>query len=157
MVISPEDLAVLVGIWTGRGTGIYPTIPTFDYLETVTFAKSPKPFLSYVQATKDATSDLPLHAEAGYLRIGALPTIELVIAQPSGITEAHTGVAALEGSTLRLTLASVALASTPLAKEVRRVERNITVHGDVLYYEIRMAAVAQPLQLHLRAELHRQR
>ena len=85
--------AGLLGTWRGRGHGDYPTIDPFDYLEEVTFGHVGKPFLAYAQRTRHADTDQPLHAEIGYLRPG--PTTpaapELVIAQPTGITEVHTG------------------------------------------------------------------
>jgi hypothetical protein len=71
----------------------------------------------------------------------------------------HTfGVVELSQGTVdgtRIELASSTLGLSATAKQIDAVERSIEVDGDVLRYTIRMAAVGQPLQPHLRAELHR--
>jgi len=148
-------LAFLLGTWRGRGAGEYPTIEPFEYFEEVTFGHVGKPFLAYTQRTRHATTDLPLHAEAGYFRpAGALDgvqRVELVLAQPSGIVEIDEGT--LVGQHLDLTSATVATART--AKDVTAVRRRITVDGDTMTYELDMAAVGQPLQHHLSATLRR--
>lgn len=145
-----EPLAFLIGTWRGRGRGDYPTIAGFVYEEEVEFAHAGKPFLAYRQRTWDPEG-LPLHSEAGYLRLPG-HTAELIIAQPTGVTEIHTGP--LDGTTLTLRAQTVGL--SPTAKEVTAVARRLHVDGDVLGYQLDMAAVGQPLQFHLTAELRRQ-
>ena len=144
-------LAWLVGTWTGSGAGLYPTIDSFEYTEQVDISHVGKPFLSYVQRTKDARTGLPLHSESGYLRPVGTDRIELLIAQPSGILELHKGT--IEGTSIHAQSESVMV--SPTAKQVAEVHRLITVDGDRLSYRVDMAAVGLPLQLHLEAALHR--
>ena len=147
-------LVALLGTWRGRGRGDYPTIDDFEYLEEVTIGHVGKPFLSYAQKTRDAHTDLPLHAESGYFRPVGVGEVELVVAQPSGIVELHTG-AVTAGQELRLELATLHVHTTPTAKSVTEVTRSITIAADTMHYEVAMAAVGQPLQHHLTATLQR--
>jgi hypothetical protein len=153
MQLHPDvgALRFLIGTWRGTGTGVYPTIASFEYTEEVIFIPGPnKPFLAYTQRTWRAGSDEALHTETGYLRGFGSERLELVIAQPTGIVEAHTGV--LAGT--RLAFAGVAVA-TPAAKQVSATEREIIVTGDRLDYRLAMEAVGQPPQHHLAATLTR--
>lgn len=150
--------ASLVGTWVGSGEGDYPTIEPFTYAETVSIAAVPgKPFLTYTQRTSHPLSGAPMHTETGFLRLGVPtpPGVEFVVAQPTGVTECHTGNATIdEDGTVVIELASSAIGTTPTAKEVIAVRRRLRVGDDTLGYELWMAAVGQPDTLHLRAELH---
>lgn len=154
MILHPdlEQLSHLVGVWRGSGHGTYPTIDDFDFTEEISFVPGPgKPFLFYTQSTWDALSGEPLHSEAGYLRSVGPGRVEMVIAQPTGIMEIHTG--SVDGRHLHLRTGVVE--GTPTAKEVTDVERHIEVDRDVLRYRLGMAAVGHELSTHLVAELHR--
>jgi hypothetical protein len=151
-VLAP--VAHLLGDWEGEGHGAYPTIDDFAYVERLTFGHVGKPFLSYLQRTW-APDRGPLHTEVGYVRVigpvegGEGIAVEMVIAQPSGITEV------LVGSVLdqRLDLRSTAVATTPTAKPVEATARRLALLDGVLVTDTEMAAVGHPLGFHLHSEL----
>lgn len=145
-----EPIAFLLGTWHGTGNGDYPTIDPFIYEETVTFEHFGKPFIAYSQRTRGA-GGAPLHTETGYIRPVDDGTLELVISQPSGITEIHTGTR----SNSRLEFTSISVSLTPTAKQIDRVGRVIEVVDDTMTNELMMSAVGEPYQWHLGANLKR--
>jgi hypothetical protein len=150
-----EALAPLLGTWTGRGSGNYPTIEPFDYLEEVVFGHVGKPFLVYGQKTRAAGDGKPLHAETGYLRVPQPGRVELVLAHPSGITEIEVGTYTRTGDVIEMELSASTIGLTPTAKKVTALGRRFRIEGDELSYSVQMGAVGQPLQNHLSAVLHR--
>ena len=155
-----EALAPLLGTWTGRGTGNYPTIQTFEYFEEVVFSHVGKPFLAYGQKTRAVADGKPLHAETGFLRAPRPGVVELVLAHPSGITEIDVGTYSVTGDLIEMEMSTSpdgSIGLTPTAKEVTALGRSLRVDGDELSYSVLMGAVGQPLQGHLAAVLHRQR
>jgi THAP4-like, heme-binding beta-barrel domain len=152
-----RELAGLLGTWQGRGSGTYPTIEPFDYLEEVVFSHVGKPFLVYGQKTRSAADGQPLHAESGYLRVPRLGHVELVLAHPSGITEIEVGTYTADDPVVELHMTTENIGLTPTAKEVTALGRQFRLEGDELSYSLQMGAVGQPLQHHLAAVLHRKR
>ncbi|MEB3064546.1 MULTISPECIES: peroxynitrite isomerase [Mycolicibacter] len=149
------ELAPLLGTWSGRGRGIYPTITSFDYLEEVVFSHVGKPFFVYGQKTRSAADGLPLHAETGYLRVPEPGRIEWVLAHPSGITEIEVGGYTVDGNRIDLQMSAPTIGLTPTAKEVSALSRHYRLDGDELSYTMDMGAVGQPSQNHLTASLRR--
>ncbi|MEZ0356249.1 peroxynitrite isomerase [Mycobacterium sp. SA01] len=148
-------LAPLLGTWTGAGTGEYPTIETFGYVEEVAIGHVGKPFLTYSQRTRATDDGRPLHAETGYLRVPSPGRIELVVAHPTGVTEIDEGTLSETGDGLAIDLDSTAIGLTGSAKSVTALSRSFQLAGDELTYSVRMAAVGVPLTHHLAATLHR--
>jgi hypothetical protein len=152
-----EALAPLVGQWAGRGSGEYPTIEPFDYLEEVTFAHVGKAFLTYAQKTKAVADERPLHAETGYLRVPQPGQVELVLAHPTGVIEIEVGTYRQLDGVIEVELSASTIGLTPSAKQVSALARRFRIAGDELSYAVQMGAVGQPLQHHLAAVLHRRR
>jgi THAP4-like, heme-binding beta-barrel domain len=146
-----ESLAGFIGTWRGEGRGSYPTVADFDYREEVTLRALGRPFLIYEQRTWSLDDGRPLHAEAGYWRPKPDGRIEILVAQATGLVEVDEGT--LEDGRIRV--ASRAVVSATTGPDVTSVERDLRVTGDELRYELRMAAVGQPLLLHLAAALRR--
>ena len=151
-----EPFRSLLGTWKGRGEGHYPSIESFEYVEEATFNHVGKPFIAYVQKTRDSETNAPLHSESGYIRPQEEYLAELVLAQPSGIVEIHKGSIESSKNACVIYFESIDVRLTPSAKEVTQVSRLIKIEGDTLSYDVSMAAVGEPFQHHLKALLKRQ-
>ncbi len=146
-----EPLLPFIGTWRGEGRGTYPTIADFAYGEEVSLRDAGRAFLVYAQRTWSLDGLRPLHEETGYWRPKPGGRIELLVAEATGMVEVDEG--AIEGGRIAVRSRFVAAATT--GPDVTSVERAIHVDGDTMRYELRMAAVGQPLLVHLLATLHR--
>lgn len=149
-------LVALAGTWTGSGEGHYPTIEGFSYQERIELVPvAGKPVLAYRSTTTASDDGRGLHAESGFLRRVGDGSVELVVAGAPGVVETCSGLAEVGATGVEVALASDAVVGTPTAKEVTATERTYRVEGDVLTYDLAMAAVGEPLTHHLHATLHR--
>ncbi len=151
-------LAFLLGRWEGAGVGGYPTIESFQFGQEVIFGHNGKPFLSYVSRSwlldEEGKPGRPLAMETGFWRPQPEGQVEVLLAHPTGITEIYLGEVA--GS--KIELSTDLVARTPSAKEYRAGHRLYGLVGQGLAdlaYAYDMAAVGQPLQPHLSAQLKR--
>ncbi|HCA86020.1 MAG TPA: FABP family protein [Streptomyces sp.] len=146
-----------LGTWAGQGRGGYPTLAEdFAYAQEVTFSHDGRPFLRYEASAwlldADGAPLRPSARESGWWRMQPEGRVEALITQPTGVAEISVGRA--DGGALELTTQQVARA--PTAKEVDATRRRYTLtDGDTLDFVHDLAAVGQPLQHHLSAQLHR--
>ena len=150
-----EPLAFLLGRWEGAGVGGYPTIESFQFGQEVSFSHNGKPFLSYVSRTwrLDAQGQIgePLATESGFWRPRPDNQLEVMLAHPTGIIEIYLG----EVTGTRIDLATDVVARTESAKEYTAGRRLYGLIGEDLGWAYDMAAVGQPLQSHMSAQLKR--
>ncbi|CAK7326019.1 unnamed protein product [Dovyalis caffra] len=140
-------LSYLLGTWRGQGEGGYPTINSFSYGEELHFSSNPgKPVIAYTQKTWKLNSGEPMHAESGYWRPKPDGTIEVVIAQSTGLVEVQKGTYNAQDKTIKLQSQLVGNASK--VKEISRVFE--LINGD-LSYTVQMATNLTGLQPHLKA------
>ena len=145
----------LLGRWEGAGVVGYPTIESANFGQEITFAHNGKPFLIYTSRTwlleEDGTIGRPLAMETGFWRPQADASLEVVLAHPTGITEIYIG----QITATKIELATDAVVRTATAKEVTAGRRLYGLIGADLGWAYDMAAMGQPLQSHVSAQLKR--
>ena len=93
----------------------------------------------------------PLATETGYWRPQPDGQVEVLLAPPTGITEIYLG----EVTGTKIEMSTDVVARTSSAKEVTAGHRLYGMVGLDLAWAYDMAAVGQPLQPHLSAQLKR--
>ncbi|HEY3686381.1 MAG TPA: FABP family protein [Streptosporangiaceae bacterium] len=150
-----EPIAFLLGRWEGAGVGGYPTIESFRFGQEITFRHDGRPFLIYQSRTwlldDDGELIRPSGMETGFWRPQPDRGVEVLLAHPTGITEVYIGEVVFHKIELRTDI----VARTTTAKDVTAGHRLYgLVNGD-LAYAYDMAAMGEPLQAHLSAQLKR--
>ncbi|KAE9621517.1 hypothetical protein Lal_00032668 [Lupinus albus] len=142
-------LSFLLGTWRGQGEGGYPTIHSFSYGEELHFSNLPnKPVIGYTQKTWKLSSGEPMHAESGYWRPKPDGTIEVVIAQSTGLVEVQKGRYNTNEKVIQLQSEIVGNAS-----KVKEIRRSFQLVDGNLCYDVEMATHSLTLQPHLKAVL----
>jgi len=148
-------LLFLLGRWEGAGIGGYPTIDSFRFGQEISFTHNGKPYLIYVSRSwlldEDGVPGRPLATESGYWRPQPGGEAEVLLAHPTGIAEVYVG----EITDARIELRTDIVARTATAKEVTSGHRLYGRVGDDLAWAFDMAAMGQPLQPHISAQLKR--
>jgi nitrobindin-like protein len=148
-------LGFLLGRWEGAGVLGYPTIEAANYGEEISFSHNGKPFLIYSSRTwlleGDGSIGRLSHMEVGFWRPQPGNGLEVLITHPTGITEVYVGT--ISGT--KIEMATDAVLRTATAKEMTAGQRLYGMVGEDLAYAFDMAAVGQPLQPHLSAQLKR--
>lgn len=148
-------LAWLIGRWEGAGVVGFPSIESANFGQEVEFRHDGRPFLHYSSQTwllDDAGAKVrPLASETGYWRPGPDGDVEVLLAHPTGYVEIYVG--SVEGP--RVTLRTDLVARTPSAKEYTAASRMYGLVDSDLMWVMDMAAVGEPLQSHVSAQLKR--
>ena len=149
------SLRFLLGRWEGAGVGGYPTIESFHFGQEINISHNGKPFLIYTSRSwlldDEGVPGRPLGMETGFWRPQPEGKVEVLLAHPTGITEIYLG----EVTGTKIEMATDIVARTASAKEVTAGHRLYGLVGADLAYAYDMAAVGQPLQPHLSAQLKR--
>lgn len=150
-----EPLSFLLGTWEGAGVIGYPTIESFNFGQQTSFTHNGKPYLIYSTRTwllaQDGTFIRPSHMEVGFWRPQPDNQVEVLLTHASGITEIYVGT--IDGT--KVEIITDAVVRTATAKEVTAGKRLYGMIGNDLGYAYDMAAVGQPLQPHVSAQLKR--
>lgn len=157
-----EDLAPLawlVGTWAGAGLVGYPTIESQRFGQEVTCSHDGRRFLRWESRTwlldDDGHQVRPLATELGFWRpvtgTSDGTNCELLLTHPTGFVEMYAGVA----EPAKVELRTDGVMRSPDAKEYTAAHRLYGYVNSNLMWVMDMAAVGQPLQSHVSAELKR--
>ncbi|HEV3294164.1 MAG TPA: FABP family protein, partial [Streptosporangiaceae bacterium] len=148
-------LRFLLGRWEGAGVVGYPTIESLQFGQEISFSHNGKPFLYYVSRSwlldEDGRPARPLAMETGFWRPQPDGKVEVLLAHPTGVAEIYLG----EVTGTKIEMATDIVARTSSAKEVTAGRRLYALVGEHLAYAFDLAAVGQPLQPHVSAQLKR--
>ncbi|CCH68960.1 MAG TPA: FABP family protein [Phycicoccus elongatus] len=152
-------LAWLIGRWEGAGVVGYPTIESKQFGQEIVCSHDGRPFLEWHSHTwlldEDGQKVRPLATELGFWRpLEAQPdgtNVEFLLAHPTGFVEMYAGKA----EPAKVEVRTDGVMRSPAAKEYTAAHRLYGLVNSNLMWVMDMAAMGQPLQSHVSAELKR--
>jgi hypothetical protein len=148
-------LAWLIGEWEGAGVVGYPTIESAHFGQEISVTHDGRPFLEWQSRTwlldEEGNKVRPLARELGFWRPLENNEVELLLTHPTGIVEMYHGTT----SPAKIELRTDSVVRSPHAKEYNAAARMYGLVNSNLMWVMDMAAVGQPLQSHVSAELKR--
>lgn len=157
-VDMPRELAPLawmIGRWEGAGVVGYPTIESANFGQEIECSHDGRPFLHWHSRTwllDDAGNKVrPLATETGFWRPQPNDEVELLLTHPTGFVEMYYGTT----SPAKVELRTDSVLRSSQAKEYTAGHRLYGLVEGSLMWVMEMAAMGQPLQSHVSAELKR--
>jgi hypothetical protein len=148
-------LAWLIGEWEGAGVVGYPTIESAHFGQEISVTHDGRPFLEWQSRTwlldEQGQKVRPLARELGFWRPLENNEVELLLTHPTGIVEMYHGTT----SPAKIELRTDSVVRSPHAKEYNAAARMYGLVNSDLMWVMDMAAVGQPLQSHVSAQLKR--
>jgi hypothetical protein len=148
-------LAWLIGEWEGAGVVGYPTIESAHFGQEISVTHDGRPFLEWQSRTwlldEQGNKVRPLARELGFWRPLENDEVEFLLTHPTGIVELYHGTT----SPAKIELRTDGVIRSPHAKEYNAAARMYGLVNSNLMWVMDMAAVGQPLQSHVSAELKR--
>ena len=152
-------LAWLVGRWEGAGLVGYPTIEGQRFGQEIVCRHDGRPFLEWRSRTwlldEEGQPGPASATEVGFWRPVPVhddgSNVELLLTHPTGIVEMYAGVA----QPAKVEVRTDGVMRSPFAKEYSAAHRMYGYVNSNLMWVMDMAAVGQPLQSHVSAELKR--
>lgn len=146
----------LHGKWRSEdGQGSYPTISPFSYAEEIHFYSVGQPGLNYSSVSWNPEKKMPMHQEAGFLRIKPNSNnLAFMVSHNFGLTSIEEGEVADQSITL--TCDKVNRMSFSKAPQVTKTKRVFTLRSDgVLEQVFYMETDSTQMTEHLRATYHK--
>ena len=147
--------AWLIGEWEGAGVVGYPTIESAHFGQEISVTHDGRPFLEWQSRTwlldEQGQKVRPLARELGFWRPLENNEVELLLTHPTGIVEMYHGTT----SPAKIELRTDSVVRSPHAKEYNAAARMYGLVNSDLMWVMDMAAVGQPLQSHVSAQLKR--
>lgn len=148
-------LAWLIGRWEGAGVVGYPTIESAHFGQEITVSHDGRGFLEWQSRAwildEDGAKVRNAAIELGFWRPLPDNEVELLLTHPTGIVEMYHGTT----SPAKIELRTDSVVRSPHAKDYRAAARMYGLVNSDMMWVMDMAAVDQPLQSHVSAQLKR--